>query len=833
VSAELILVSPLDGWCAPLAETPDPVFAEAMLGDGVAIEPTGSMLHAPCDAVVVNVHAARHAITLRAPGGLELLLHIGLETVGLGGEGFVVHVADGQSVRQGAPLISFDLDLLAGRARSLITPVVLTGAEGFAITGRFTGRAVRAGEPILQLSGGRSAAGSLTSGPQLSRQLRVPLAHGLHARPAARVADCAKGFAAEVALGRAGRSVSARSPVALMSLGLRHGDEATLTAAGPDAEAALAAVAALIESGMGEAKPFAATPAPAAAAAEILSSGVLRGVTAAPGLAIGRAARLVRREIAVVEAGQGVAREQAALGAALGAVAAEISAAAAGETNPTRRAILAAHAGFAGDPELAAQAERLIGEGKSAAFAWRAAVNGFAEALRSLGDPRIAERVDDLMDLERRVLVALTGEVEAGPQLAEGSILLADDLLPSQLMGLEAGRIAGLCTARGGPTSHVAILAAAMGAPALVAAGPDLLAVPHGAPLILDADAGLLTVGPDAKALEAAQLRLATRAERRSAARASAAGRAVTRDGVDVPVLANVGAAAEARAAAAAGADGCGLLRTEFLFLDRDVPPDEDEQAAQYRAVLEGLAGRPVVIRLLDIGGDKAAPYLPQADEENPALGVRGVRLLLRRPQLLQAQLRAILRAADAGACSIMIPMVARLGELRAVRAALEEVGRDLGARTLPDLGVMIETPAAAMIATQLAAEADFFSIGTNDLTQYGLAMDRGEPDLAAEIDGLDPAVLGLIAATCRGAASGARPVSVCGGLAADPAAVPILLGLGVQRLSMIAGAVPEAKAQIRGLDLAACRAHAAEALRQPDREAVRALADTFRNGAA
>src|ERR1700741_2232644 len=292
VGADLVLVSPLDGWCAPLAETPDPVFAEAMLGDGVAIDPTGSVLHAPCDAMVVAVHAAPHAITLRAAGGLELLLHIGLETVSLGGEGFEVHVADGQFVRQGERLISFDLDFLAARARSLITPGVLVGAGGFAIAQRFTGRAVRAGEPILRLAGGGVASrGFAAAGPQLRPQLRVPLAHGLHARPAARVADCAKGFVAEVAIGRAGRSVSARSPVALMSLGLRHGDEATLTAAGPDAEAALEAGAALIESGMGEGKPFASSDPVAAAPPAPLSTGVLRGVTASPGLAIGRAAR--------------------------------------------------------------------------------------------------------------------------------------------------------------------------------------------------------------------------------------------------------------------------------------------------------------------------------------------------------------------------------------------------------------------------------------------------------------------------------------------------------------------------------------------------------------
>jgi phosphocarrier protein FPr/phosphocarrier protein len=832
VAAEIVLVSPLEGWCASLAEAPDPVFSEAMLGDGLAIDPTSQVLHAPMDASVVSVHAARHAVTLRTSDGLELLLHVGLETVGLAGEGFEALVKDGQSVRQGEPLIRFDLDRLARGARSLITPVVVT-SEGFEIIERFTSRFVQVGEPILRLRHtGAAASVPTTSAAEVSRAVRVPLAHGLHARPAARLGALAKDYDAEAWIVRSGgQRASVRSAVAIMALGVRQGDEVQIVAAGHQAQALVDALVEMIAGGMGEARPFQPAPAspnPAPAQAD----GRLRGVTASPGLAIGPAAHLRRTEIAVAEAGQGAARETQALAGALTEIRSEIDQALAVETQATRKAILAAHAAFAEDSELLAEAERLIGQGKSAGFAFRAAARRFADALRALGDPRMAERVDDLLDLERRVLLALSGETDAAPPLARGAILLADELLPSQLMGLDPSTIGGLCTARGGPTSHVAILAASMGLPAVVAAGAGVLSIPDGAPLILDADAAVLSVSPDAQALEAAQLRLAERAGRRAAAQASAGQAAQTRDGASVPVLANLGAVSEAAAAVAAGADGCGLLRTEFLFLGRETAPDEDEQAQAYREILEGLAGRPLVIRLLDVGGDKPAPSIPQAAEENPALGVRGVRLLLRRPQILTTQLRAILRAADAGPCSIMVPMVARLAELRAVRAALTEAAGQFGV-VPPALGVMIETPAAAMIAAQLAAEADFFSIGTNDLTQYGLAMDRGNPELAAEVDGLDPAIIALIGRTCEAAAARGRPVSVCGGLAADPAAIPILLGLGVSRLSMVASAVAEAKAQVRGLSLDACRALARQAHDQPDAEAVRSLAEPFRNGAA
>ncbi|ADG12159.1 phosphoenolpyruvate--protein phosphotransferase [Caulobacter segnis] len=842
--SNLVLASPLKGWIASLSEAPDAVFAGRMLGDGVAIDPLGGELVAPCDGVVVSAHRAGHAVTLRSTAGAEILMHVGLETVALGGEGFEVHVREGQAVKTGQPLISFDLDLLAQRAKSLITPVVITNPEAFEIVRRDQDMAVEAGGFLMELRplGGAGVSDAAEPTNEISRAVTVPLMHGIHARPAARIAELAKTFAAETALAVGGRRSSARSPVGLMALAARHGDEIQVLASGADAKAAVDAIADLIESGMGEGAPVPAqktsaqktsaktTSAPAPIAAEaplapaaLPADGVLKGVLAAPGLAIGKAVRLASTDIAVREEGQGAAHEETALLAALNKVRAKIEASAS-KGDKARKAILAAHLAFLDDPELLAQARSLIAAGKSAGFGWRAAVGGYVEALRALGDRRMAERVDDLIDLERQVLRALAGEDDEATVLPPGAILLADELLPSQLMGADPGVIAGFATARGGPTSHVAILAAAMGIPALVALGGATLSIADGTALILDADGGSLRVAPDAPALEAAQTALAGRQARKAAAKAAAFEPAVTRDGTRIEVFANTGSVKDALAAIENGAEGSGLLRTEFLFLDRQTPPDEDEQARQYQAIADALQGKPLIVRTLDVGGDKAAPYLPIPAEENPALGLRGVRVSLWRPHLLKTQLRAILRVVPQGQCKIMVPMIGSLDELRAVRAVLEEAKRELGVTDHVELGVMIETPAAAVTADLIAAEADFLSVGTNDLTQYVLAMDRGNPELAARIDALHPAVLRMIAQTCQGAKAHGRWVGVCGGLASDLVATPILLGLGVTELSTTAAIAPEVKARVRALDLLACQDLAARALAQTSPEAVRGL---------
>jgi phosphocarrier protein FPr/phosphocarrier protein len=854
----LLLLSPLSGWSTPLEEIPDPVFAGRMLGDGLAVDPTGDTLHAPCDGEIIALPESKHAVTLRADGGAEILMHIGIDTVGLGGAGFEAHVRQGRRVAAGERLINFDLDLIARGAKSLLTPILVMEGCGFTVVRRIENREIAVGDVLMEIASSGDAVGrsgtderhaearsGLAAGQV--RRLQVALEHGIHARPAAQIVNALKGVAGQVGIAAHGRSANARSTVALMKLGVRKGDEVEIRATGGDAHIAIETVAALLTGAHGEgalpwatqrvsatrtaassagvSNPTSVPPQAAGEAVDVYAGAALPGVIASRGLAVGQAVRLAVREIEVAQSGAGVAHETSQLERARAQVRARLEAAHASASN-TAREIVAAHLELLDDPELTESALALMVDGASAAYAWRQAIRGSIEALRALGDPRMAERIDDLRDLESQVLLALSGNVGAVAQeLPPEAILIAEELLPSQLVALDAGRLAGIGLGAGGATSHVAILAAAMGIPALVALGAGVRRIADGTPLLLDADAGLLHVDPGAERLDATRRELERRAARRAAEREAAQQDCYTADGVRIEVFANIGSLAEAQAAVRNGAEGCGLLRTEFLFLERETPPSEAEQHTEYQQLAEALGGRPLTIRTLDIGGDKPIPYLPMPAEENPALGLRGVRTSLWRPDLLRQQLRAILGVRPYGQCSILLPMVTDVAEIRSVRALVEEARAGIGRQEPIEVGVMIETPASALLAESIAVEADFFSIGTNDLTQYTLAMDRGHPELAARLDALHPAVLQLIARTAQAAQSRKRTVAVCGGLASDPVAAPILIGLGVHELSAVPSVVPRLKALIRTLTQADCIAVARQALEQSSAEAVRALA--------
>lgn len=864
----LTLHSPLRGWCAPLDETPDEVFAQRLLGDGVAIDPTGDTLHAPCDGEIVSVANSKHAVALRAENGAEILLHVGIDTVALHGQGFEALVQAGERVRRGQPLLKFDLDALARGAKSLITPILITNGERFSVADACVGASVEVGDALFNIVSlaGDVAAASGGAGRQQALSFVVPLEHGIHARPAALVANFAKSQSYEITVSAHGRSANARSAVSLMGLGVKHGDEVTVAASGEGATAVLEQLKELVlgikeapHSGGAEAAQAASqTGAKVARSGSAQESGRhegsvsdsagarrqdvsaeggasqtksdaanrLRGVIASRGLAVGRAVTLKAAEIAVVESGRGIGHESAEFERARNEVRARLNQLAQ-HSQGAAREVITAHLEFIDDWELVASARRAISRGKSAAFAWRRAVRDSADTLRALGDPRMSERVDDLIDLESQVLLALSGEAPVTiPALPDRSILVAEDLKPSQLVSLDATKLAGICLAAGGPTSHVAILAAAMGVPALVALGPTVLTVEDGAWLVLDAEQGNLSISPDQVALAAAEQTLAQRRQRQQSERAAAHVDCRTADGERIEVFANLASVAEAQVAVAHGAEGCGLLRTEFLFLDRDSPPSEDEQLQQYQGIARALDSRPLVIRTLDIGGDKPIPYLPLPPEENPALGLRGVRTSLWRPDLLRVQLRAILRVQPVDQCRVLLPMITDPAEIRAVRRMLDEVRRELSVTAPVQVGAMIETPASAVIAGRIAREVDFLSIGTNDLTQYTLAMDRGHAELAHRIDGLHPAVLNLIAMTVDAADEYHKLVAVCGGLASEPAAVPILIGLGVRELSVVPTLVPQLKSLIRTLTVESCRSLAQRALAMDTAEAVRALAN-------
>jgi phosphocarrier protein FPr len=659
---------------------------------------------------------------------------------------------------------------------------------------------------------------------------------GLHARPAARWVDAARRTRAALRVRRGDEAADPRSLVSLLRLGLREGDRVVVSAEGDGAGEALVAMKAIIVSLTPQEKADAAKAAANAAAAA--ASGwtppeptpSIPGISASPGLAVGRVHIVRPAELIVPDVPLPLVEGGNRLDEAIVATKRQLAALAddtARRLGAAEAGIFTAQAEFLADADLVTLACQLMVEGHGPAWAWREAVGRTADRIAAVSNPLLAARAADLRDVGRRVLARLAPEIEtaAAVEMPEGPVILvADDFTPSDTAALDVTRIVALATARGGPTSHTAILARTLGLPALVAAGEAVLDVAEGATAILDGAGARLWLDPNEAAIAFARERIAADAARRARESENRAAPAVTTDGHAVEIAANVNTPDQAALALELGAEGVGLMRTEFLFLERSVAPNEDEQAEIYARMLDALAGRPLIVRALDIGGDKQVAYLDLPHEANPFLGVRGARLLLRRPDLMEPQLRALYRAAKSGGkLSIMFPMITSLQEIVVLRAACERIRAELAAPKVP-LGIMVEVPAAAILADLLAPHVDFFSIGTNDLTQYALAIDRQHPDLAAEADSLHPAVLRLVAATVKGAAAHGRWVGVCGGVAGDPFGACLLAGLGVNELSMTPRDAPAVKARLRGANFADLQRLAAEALACDTADHVRAL---------
>jgi multiphosphoryl transfer protein len=813
----LEIIAPFDGWCAPLEEVPDPVFAGRLLGDGLAIDPTSGIVTAPCDGEIITLPDSGHAVSIRGLH-VDVLIHIGIDTVQLGGRGFDPRVKPGARVKAGDELIRFDLNVVARGAKSLMTPIVVT-SDGAIFQNRRGAGLVRAGETLFVVSFDASRLSTAQPLPigrprpidargqgGAQQRVTITLRQGLHARPAALLARRAKSFGAQISLAAHGRIADARSVVAIMALGVRHGDEVILRAEGNEATQALDAALAGLEEALRleVAHESVATQEPRVSRRE-LREGELSGVCAVPGFAVGRATRIERREIEVAEQGSGTAREREELDRARSNVRLRLERVR-HTGGAARQGIIDAHLEFLDDPTLNESAHDLIAQGKSAGYAWRHAIRRSIAALASLDDSRLRERADDLLDVEAHVLLALAGE--ARPMhlpLPEQAVLLADDLLPSELTALDGRRLVAIALSGGGATSHVAILAAAMEIPMLIGLGGELRKITDGQTLIVDADGGTLFTTPTAEAVAKGRSTIEARLARGAALRLAAAKECRSLDGTRVEIFANLGSVADAIAAVASGAEGCGLLRTEFLFIDRETPPTEDEQVQAYQSIANTLGGRPLILRMMDVGGDKPLRYLPLPVEANPALGLRGVRTALLHPNLMRTQLRAALRVRPFGIMRLLIPMITDLSEILAVRQVIDELAAELTLEGRVALGAMIETPSAALTAAVLIRAVDFLSIGSNDLTQYTLAMDRGHAELARRTDALHPAVLQLIAAAAGAGRASGKLVAVCGGVAADHTAVPILLGLGVRELSVVPAAIPALKSRIGSLRMADC----------------------------
>lgn len=641
---------------------------------------------------------------------------------------------------------------------------------------------------------------------------------GLHARPATFLVDVAMQFDAELRLQHGTRIANAKALASLLKLGIEGGETVRLIASGSDAEAALKALKEAVESGLGEEeKKKKETTAPTLAWEPESSGLAIIGVPASPGIAIGRLFQFQTTRIAVndhpeadpqteqqqLNQAQETAREQLA----------DIYDSVAARSGKSEAAIFRAHQALLGDEDIRREVSALIQQGHSAAWSWQRAIDERVAEIQQINDERLAGRAADLRDVGQRVLRVLVGTSHSAPQFPEEPvILIADDLTPSDTAKLDPMRILGLCTASGGPTSHTAIIARSLDIPAVVGAGPRILEQTDGITCILDGIAGRLYLEPSAGDLESArnfQIDLQGQRDWEYQRRYEPA---ILTDGHRVEVVANIGSASDATLAVEAGAEGVGLLRTEFLFLNRETPPTEADQFEAYSAMTRALNGLPLIIRTLDIGGDKVVPYLSLPKEDNPFLGVRGIRLCLRKPELFIPQLRAIYRASATGPVKIMFPMIATLEDLLAAKQMAEQVRKELEVPPV-EIGIMIEVPSAVLIAEELAREVDFFSVGTNDLTQYVLAIDRMHPVLGTQVDALHPAVLRMIDLTVRAAGGAGKWVGVCGGIAGDPVGALILTGLGVTELSMSIPSIAAVKAAMRGYSLSQAKAFARRAL--------------------
>lgn len=811
----LNLLAPLSGPVLPIESVPDPVFAQKIVGPGVAIDPTSESLLAPCDGKIVQLHRAHHALTIELPSGEQILLHIGLDTVKLNGEGFSPRVKLGDSVKTGQELIRFDADLVAQRAKSLVSVMVFTDIKenrlSFPIADQ---NVVQAGKDVvakLALAAGKVSAKPAASGDTEARSSEIVIQNlptGLHARPAALLANMAKSYVSSIEIWKDSKSANAKSVVGIMSLEISPGDHVYFRGEGDDASLAVKALYDYL-SQLRE-QPAADADVVKKAAAQSIKKAPTRanalvGIGVSPGLAIGRIHRVKSETLQFAEASNTTPeKEEATLNRALEQAGSDLKKMMTQVQAKTDAAIFAAHLELLDDPDILTDANRYLAQGKSAAFAWNQAVSEHAERLANLNNELMANRANDLRDVGRRVLRILVrnggGTNEPNAQtLSPGSILIAESLTPSETVQLDRSKVLGFCTTTGGATSHVAILARSLGLPAIAGIDARALEVEDGTEVVLDGELGELLLRPTAEEKTKAEQVQRLHMERRQEALKLSHEPARTLDQHPVEVAANIGSVADARQAVEMGADGIGLLRSEFLFLERETAPSEEEQLQVYQEIADILGKRTFVIRTLDVGGDKPLKYLPIEAEENPFLGVRGVRVGFLYPEILRQQLRAILRVKSQGKLCVMFPMIASLEEFRKAKAMLEEERARLGTKAAKvDVGIMIEVPSAALAADGLAREADFFSVGTNDLTQYTLAMDRGHKGLAQQVDALHPSVLKLIQLAAQAAHRHGKWIGVCGGLASDLKAVPVLVGLGIDELSVSIPSIPLVKSAVR-----------------------------------
>lgn len=815
----LEMKAPVDGFVVTIDHVPDPVFAEETLGPGIAIEPLGDTICAPIAGKIIQCAPTKHAVTIEAEPGVEILVHMGIDTVAMKGEGLTLLVKEGDKVKAGAPLIRFDVDLLAQRVTSLITPLVLIGKRKLSILPLATGK-VSKGAPMARLIPADEALKEAVEPTDKSKAVKgeaiLALENGMHARPASKLKAIAEKHLVKITLSHNKQSADAGRITELLNLGLMEGDKIILTISGANGAAALEEARTLLQTPEGVEKIKAT--APSASKKSNAAKGLYYGVVANGGHAVAPLHRFTIALPPFAEKGKDIKKEKEKFISSLNILQKSLDKSIQAVAGTSQAGILSAHRAILDDDDLTLRTLSLIETGKSAAFSWKSALDDYITVLEKSPNLLIRERSGDIRDLQIQLINLIVGRAskthDVDPQSA-GKIIVAHDLTPSQMIALAAIKPAGICLEAGGITSHVAILCRGAGIPCLMGVGNTLLdtAANEKGEAILDAQKGVLELHPSQTRISAVQKMMEEHRKAGEQERTEAQKPAVSKDKRDVEVGGNIANAHEAERAFESGADGVGLFRSEFLFLDRDQAPTIEEQRAEYQKALDAMQGKPVVIRTLDIGADKQLSWLRISDCPNPALGVRGIRLIESNTQLIEDQLRALLQVnakplkSGKSTLQIMLPMVSDVTDVIATRKLIERLIKEMGLKKkksflMPQIGAMIEVPSAVMTVETISKEVDFLSIGTNDLAQYTLAMDREETQLAPRLDVLHPGLLRLIDFCVEGAKKHQCPVAVCGAAAGDPVAGIALAAIGVNELSVEPGNVAATKARLRRANL-------------------------------
>ncbi len=645
----------------------------------------------------------------------------------------------------------------------------------------------------------------------MERSTIVRVHDGLHARPATRFVKLAKSFESDIELVKDDRSVSAKSSVKLMLLGVKENEEITVRATGADAIEAVEALIGYLENplagteeeGIAQSRKTDAGKTSSKSASNLPVDSKLRGVAASEGVAIGPVYGFFPAEIKQENrslAANEIADEVLRLKQAIATVQKRMDASLA-ETSlaDSDRGIVAALKDIANDDELTGGAIAIVEGGVDAVSAVIGAASKIASDFATMDDPYLNARGDDVNAVGRQICLALLGQEDANlDAVAAGSILVADDIGAWDLARAPLKRIAGVICGHGGATSHVAIIARAHGIPAVLGLGRSILDLKGANTVALDGDNGEVFANPDAAVASHFQAEIAKADAEKRALTAYKDVTPKRADGTVIEIAANIGSLEEIDAAKDVGAMGIGLFRTELLFMRHLHLPSEDLQAETYSSLAKAFAPYPVIVRTLDIGGDKPIAGVEFPDEENPFLGWRGIRMCLDRPDVFKPQLRALLRAAVHGNVKVMLPMISGVGEVQATRALIDECAKELTAEGKAfahfDLGVMIETPAAVLVAPALAREVAFFSIGTNDLTQYIMAADRLNPVVAKLNDVTHPAVMAAIELTAKAGVEAGIMVGMCGEAAGRPDLIPRFIAMGLTELSMSPSSIQRAK---------------------------------------